>query len=53
MNTYTRTVPAAEFSSFRRRILRTGGAIVTSWPCQDGTRAAGAFRVTYVAQAGV
>lgn len=49
---YTRTVSASEFPRFRRHVLRTGGAIVASVFCQDGTRSAGGYRVTYVAQVG-
>lgn len=49
MSTYTRTIPAGEFSRFRRNVMRHGGAVVTSVFCQDGTSLAGGYRVTYVA----
>lgn len=49
---YTKTVPAGEFSRFRRHVLRTGGALVSSVFCEDGTRTGGAYRVTYVARVG-
>ena len=46
MTTYTRTVPEARFSTFRRQLLRNGGAIVVSAPVLGG------FQVTYVARVG-
>lgn len=39
-------VPEARFSTFRRQVLRKGGAIVVSAP------AVGGFHVTYVSKVG-
>lgn len=49
MTTYTRTVPAGDFASFRRNVLRHGGNIVRSVFCLNGTNPAGGYRVTYTA----
>ena len=46
MTTYTATISAERLVSFRRQLIRSGGAIVMSAPVGNG-----GYCVTYVAQA--